>query len=118
EDADISDWLTNRTLDLNATTDAAAALSGAELVVIATPTSYDPETDGFDTASVETVARDALALAPPDAMIVVKSTVPVGFTEALNARLGTDRILFSPEFLREGKALHDNLHPSRIVVGG
>ncbi len=118
EDADIEEWLTGRALDLTATTDARAALEGADVVVIATPTSYDPRTDRFDTASVEQVAGDALALAPAQAAIVVKSTIPVGFTDELNARFGTDRILFSPEFLREGKALHDNLHPSRIIVGG
>lgn len=118
EDAQAAEWLAARALDLTATTDAGAALSGADVVIIATPTSYDPENDRFDTASVEAVAERALALAPPAAAIVVKSTVPVGFTDALNARLGTDRILFSPEFLREGRALHDNLHPSRIVVGG
>ena len=117
EDAEAADWLAQRRLDLHATTDAAAALEGADVVVIATPTSYDPATDRFDTASVEAVARMALELAPPGAAIVVKSTVPVGFTDELNARLGTTRILFSPEFLREGRALHDNLHPSRIVVG-
>ncbi|MBW7920521.1 MAG: nucleotide sugar dehydrogenase [Rubellimicrobium sp.] len=118
EDEVAADWLASRTLDLTATTDAAGALADADVVVIATPTSYDEATDRFDTASVEAVARAALALAPPDAAIVVKSTVPVGFTDELNARLGTDRVLFSPEFLREGRALHDNLHPSRIVVGG
>ncbi|MCC7320315.1 MAG: nucleotide sugar dehydrogenase [Rubellimicrobium sp.] len=118
EDADIARLLAGGLPGLEATTDAALAMAGADVVVIATPTSYDPATDRFDTRSVEEVAARALALAPPAATIVIKSTVPVGFTGALNARLGTDRILFSPEFLREGRALHDNLHPSRIVVGG
>lgn len=117
EDAEISAALAGGDLDLRATTDAAEAMEQADFVVIATPTSYDTRTNRFDTASVEAVAEAALRLAP-EAMIVIKSTIPVGFTAALNARLGTDRILFSPEFLREGRALHDNLHPSRIVVGG
>ena len=118
EDREAGEWLSSRTLDLVATTDTQAALEGADLVIIATPTSYDPETDRFDTASVESVASRAIALAPKHAVIVIKSTVPVGFTDGLNQRLETDRILFSPEFLREGRALHDNLHPSRIIVGG
>lgn len=117
EDADIARFLGKGGLDLLPTTDRAEALGGADFVVICTPTSYDPRTNRFDTASVEAVAEAALTLAP-GAAIVIKSTIPVGFTEALNRRLGTDRILFSPEFLREGRALHDNLHPSRIVVGG
>lgn len=117
QDREIEAFLASRPLDLTATTDAAVAMAGAEFVVIATPTSYDPRTNRFDTASVEAVAEAALRLAP-QATIVIKSTIPVGFTAALNARLGTDRILFSPEFLREGRALYDNLHPSRIVVGG
>ncbi|MBL4919331.1 nucleotide sugar dehydrogenase [Szabonella alba] len=117
EDADIGRFLDRGGLDLMPVTDQAEALKGAEFVVICTPTSYDPQTNRFDTASVEAVAEAAMTLAP-GAAIVIKSTIPVGFTEALNRRLGTDRILFSPEFLREGRALHDNLHPSRIVVGG
>jgi UDPglucose 6-dehydrogenase len=117
EDAEISAALRGADLDLSATTDAAEAMEDADFVVIATPTSYDTRTNRFNTASVEAVAETALQLAP-GAMIVIKSTIPVGFTAALNARLGTDRILFSPEFLREGRALYDNLHPSRIVVGG
>lgn len=116
EDPEISDFLANRSLDLVASTDAAEVMHGATFVVIATPTSYDPETNRFDTRSVEEVAQRALDLAP-QASIVIKSTIPVGFTEALKARLGTDRIIFSPEFLREGRALYDNLNPSRIVVG-
>ena len=117
QDAEIERFLAEKPLRLSATTDAATAMAGADFVVIATPTSYDPKTNQFDTTSVETVARAAL-LHAPSAAIIIKSTIPVGFTEALNARLGTDRILFSPEFLREGRALYDNLHPSRIVVGG
>ncbi|MEH7830379.1 nucleotide sugar dehydrogenase [Gemmobacter denitrificans] len=116
QDPEIERFLADKPLDLTATTDAAAAMAGAGIVVIATPTSYDPATNRFDTSSVEAVAQQALTHAP-GATIVIKSTIPVGFTEALNARLGTDRILFSPEFLREGRALHDNLYPSRIVVG-
>lgn len=117
EDADISAHLATASLNLHATTDTAQAMTGADFVIIATPTSYDTRTNRFDTASVETVAQMALQLAPA-AHIIIKSTIPVGFTEGLRARLGSDRILFSPEFLREGRALYDNLHPSRIVVGG
>lgn len=117
QDPQVEQFLAEVPLDLTATTDVATAMAGADIVVIATPTSYDVRTNRFDTSSVEAVAEDALRLAP-DASIVIKSTIPVGFTAALSARLGTDRILFSPEFLREGRALYDNLHPSRIVVGG
>lgn len=117
QDTEIADYLANRPLDLQATTDAAEAMAGADFVVIATPTSYDPQTNRFDTASVEAVAETALRLAP-GAHVVIKSTIPVGFTADLAARLGSDRLLFSPEFLREGRALQDNLYPSRIVVGG
>lgn len=116
EDADITDFLKNRDLNLTATTDAARALEGADYVIIATPTNYDTRTNRFDTSTVEGVIAQARKLAP-EATIVVKSTIPVGFTERMRAEHGTDRILFSPEFLREGRALHDNLHPSRIVVG-
>tara|TARA_R110002049_G_scaffold305622_1_gene502712 strand:+ start:313 stop:1479 length:1167 start_codon:yes stop_codon:yes gene_type:complete len=116
-DSDISEYLTKHTLDLTASTDPAKALEGAQFVIIATPTSYDTATNEFDTSSVEASARAALKHAP-EATIVIKSTIPVGFTDALNAQLGADNILFSPEFLREGRALHDNLHPSRIVIGG
>ena len=117
EDAEISAHLAKGNLTLQATTEAAEALAGTDFVVIATPTSYDTRTNRFDTASVEAVAETALRLAPA-AHIVIKSTIPVGFTDGLRARLGTDRLFFSPEFLREGRALYDNLHPSRIVVGG
>ena len=116
QDPDIENYLATKALQLTATADPDLAYEGADFVVIATPTSYDPVTNRFDTASVEAVAERALVKAP-QASIVIKSTIPVGFTDALNARLGTDRIMFSPEFLREGRALYDNLHPSRIVVG-
>ncbi|MFN3661402.1 nucleotide sugar dehydrogenase [Yoonia sp.] len=116
EDADISDFLTNQALDLQVTTHPATALTGAEFVIIATPTNYDSQTNRFDTSSVEQVIGQARDLAP-EATIVVKSTVPVGFVTRMRAEHSTDKILFSPEFLREGRALHDNLHPSRIVVG-
>jgi UDPglucose 6-dehydrogenase len=115
-DPEIEDYLANRELDLTATTDKQSAYAGADFVVVATPTDYDPDTNYFNTGTVEAVVADALTMAP-DAVIVVKSTVPVGFTERLRAQHGTDAIVFSPEFLREGRALYDNLHPSRIIVG-
>ena len=116
EDAEISKWLAEQSLNLRATSDAAEALTGAEFVIVATPTNYDARSNRFDTSSVETVIRQARQYAP-DATIVVKSTVPVGFVERMRAETGYDGILFSPEFLREGRALYDNLYPSRIVVG-
>lgn len=116
EDADISRFLSDHPLDLTATTDAPAALSGAELVIVATPTNYDPKTNGFDTSSVEAVIATAIQHAP-GTPIIVKSTVPVGFTARLRAETGFDGIIFSPEFLREGLALRDNLWPSRVIVG-
>lgn len=115
-DAELEDYLANESLQVCATTDAASAYSGAEWVVIATPTNYDTQTNHFDTSSVESVIRAALAV-NPSVKIVVKSTVPVGFTERMRALHIGATILFSPEFLREGRALYDNLHPSRIVVG-
>ena len=116
EDADISAMLAAGRLDLAATLDGAEALGGADYVIIATPTNYDPRHNHFDTTSVEQVIAQARRHAP-GATIVVKSTVPVGFTARMRAEHGTDAILFSPEFLREGRALWDNLHPSRIIVG-
>lgn len=116
-DAELSDHLTRQPLRLRAMLDPAEALEGAEYVIVATPTDYDPETDSFDTSSVEAVIAQVLALAP-QATVVVKSTIPVGFIARIRAESGRSNILFSPEFLREGRALHDNLYPSRIVVGG
>ncbi len=116
QDAELSRYLAEETLDLTATTDPAQAYAGADFVIVATPTNYDPTTNYFDTSSVETVIGDVMKHAP-DAVIVVKSTVPVGFTLDVSQRLGTNQVIFSPEFLREGRALFDNLHPSRIVVG-
>ncbi|WP_269800885.1 nucleotide sugar dehydrogenase [Nocardioides alpinus] len=115
-DDDISRFLAEEDLDLTFTTDAAEAHTGADFVIIATPTNYDESTNYFDTSTVEHVMRDVHRL-NPDATMVVKSTVPVGYIEDVRRRLGIDSVIFSPEFLREGKALHDNLHPSRIVVG-
>jgi UDPglucose 6-dehydrogenase len=115
-DPDIEYYLKHKPLNLTATTDTSKAYLSSEIVIIATPTNYDPETNYFDTSTVEEVIQDSLKT-NPDALIVIKSTVPVGFTRNMRSEFGVDNIIFSPEFLREGKALHDNLYPARIVVG-
>ncbi|MCG9095361.1 nucleotide sugar dehydrogenase [Laribacter hongkongensis] len=115
-DSQVSDYLANKSLNLRASLDASVAFEGAGLVIVATPTDYDPDSNYFNTRSVEAVIKQILGI-NPRTLIVIKSTVPVGYTEKISRELETSNIIFSPEFLREGYALHDNLYPSRIIVG-
>lgn len=115
-DSKIEEYLTTKDLNLSATTETYKAFKEAEFIIISTPTNYDPDKNFFDTSSVENVISSVLSI-NPDAVMIIKSTVPVGYTEKIKEKFKTDKIIFSPEFLREGKALYDNLYPSRIIVG-